>query len=63
MIATYTPILEAWNNVIAHLDVIIAFAHVAVNAPEAYVKPTVLEKGSTIPRSLLPCAVFKLTLS
>ncbi|KAI0797257.1 DNA mismatch repair protein [Irpex lacteus] len=44
--ATYAPVLEAWNNVIAHLDVIIAFAHVAVNAPEAYVKPTVLEKGS-----------------
>ncbi|KAI0689572.1 muts domain V-domain-containing protein [Cytidiella melzeri] len=44
--ATYTPVLEAWNGVIAHLDVIISFAHVAVNAPETYVKPTVLEKGS-----------------
>ncbi|KAI0765364.1 DNA mismatch repair protein [Fomes fomentarius] len=44
--STYTPVLEAWNNVIAHLDVIISFAHVAVNAPETYVKPEVLEKGS-----------------
>ncbi|OCH84761.1 hypothetical protein OBBRIDRAFT_839474 [Obba rivulosa] len=44
--STYTPVLEAWNNVIAHLDVIVSFAHVAVNAPEAYVKPTLLEKGS-----------------
>lgn len=45
-LATYTPVLESWNGVIAHLDVIIAFAHVAVNAPEAYVKPTVMEKGA-----------------
>ncbi|EMD34794.1 hypothetical protein CERSUDRAFT_125339 [Gelatoporia subvermispora B] len=44
--STYTPVLEAWNGVIAHLDVIISLAHVAVNAPEAYVKPTLLEKGS-----------------
>ncbi|KAI0342296.1 DNA mismatch repair protein [Trametopsis cervina] len=44
--ATYAPVLESWNVVIAHLDVIISFAHVSVNAPEAYVKPTVLEKGS-----------------
>ncbi|OJT02824.1 DNA mismatch repair protein msh-2 [Trametes pubescens] len=44
--STYTPILEAWNNVIAYLDVVISLAHVAVNAPEAYVKPEILEKGS-----------------
>ncbi|OSD08187.1 DNA mismatch repair protein [Trametes coccinea BRFM310] len=44
--STYTPILEAWNNVIAHLDVIISLAHVAVNAPESYVKPEILERGS-----------------
>ncbi|KAH9941212.1 DNA mismatch repair protein [Epithele typhae] len=44
--STYTPVLEAWNNVIAHLDVIVSFAHVAVNAPETYVKPEILEKGS-----------------
>ncbi|EKM56548.1 uncharacterized protein PHACADRAFT_207767 [Phanerochaete carnosa HHB-10118-sp] len=44
--ATYTPILEQWNGVIAHLDVIISFAHVAVNAPEPYTKPEVLERGT-----------------
>ncbi|KAJ3492212.1 hypothetical protein NLI96_g140 [Meripilus lineatus] len=44
--STYTPVLEEWNGILAHLDVIISFAHVAVNAPEPYVKPTVLEKGS-----------------
>ncbi len=37
--------LEALNNVIAHLDVIISLAHVAVNAPESYVKPEILERG------------------
>lgn len=44
--ATYTPVLESLDNVIAHLDVILSLAHVSVNAPEAYVKPKVLEKGS-----------------
>ena len=37
--------LEACNGVIAHLDVIISMAHVAVNAPESYVKPEILEMG------------------
>ncbi|KAI0827097.1 DNA mismatch repair protein [Trametes gibbosa] len=44
--STYTPVLEAWNNVLAHLDVIVSLAHVAVNAPETYVRPVILEKGS-----------------
>ncbi|TFK49468.1 DNA mismatch repair protein [Heliocybe sulcata] len=44
--STYTPVLEAFDHVVAHLDLILSLAHVAVNAPEAYVRPTVLEKGS-----------------
>ncbi|CCL99791.1 uncharacterized protein FIBRA_01813 [Fibroporia radiculosa] len=44
--STYTPVLESWNTVLAHLDVIVSFSHVAVNAPESYVKPQVLEQGS-----------------
>ncbi|KAH9933894.1 DNA mismatch repair protein [Fomitopsis serialis] len=45
--STYAPVLESWNNVLAHLDVILlSFAHVAVNAPEAYVKPSMQEKGA-----------------
>ncbi|THH15823.1 hypothetical protein EW146_g4722 [Bondarzewia mesenterica] len=44
--STYTPVLEALNGSLAHLDVILSFAQVAVNAPEAYVKPTVIEKGT-----------------
>ncbi|THH29236.1 hypothetical protein EUX98_g4951 [Antrodiella citrinella] len=45
--STYIPVFEEWNGLLAHLDVIVAFAHVAVNAPEAYVKPTVLEKDQS----------------
>ncbi|KAG8902921.1 MutS-like protein [Tulasnella sp. 403] len=44
--ATYIPVLEDLDSIIAHLDVIVSFAHVSANAPEAYVKPTVLEKGT-----------------
>ncbi|KAI6001586.1 DNA mismatch repair protein [Pisolithus orientalis] len=44
--STYTPILESLDHILAHLDVIVSFAHVSVNAPEPYVKPTVLEKGA-----------------
>ncbi|KAG7443335.1 DNA mismatch repair protein [Guyanagaster necrorhizus] len=43
--STYTPILESLDNIIAHLDVILSFAHVSVNAPEPYVKPMVFEMG------------------
>ncbi|TFY67631.1 hypothetical protein EVG20_g3870 [Dentipellis fragilis] len=44
--STYTPVLELLNGVLAHLDVILSFAQVAVNAPEVYVKPTIIEKGT-----------------
>ncbi|KAF8962360.1 DNA mismatch repair protein [Flammula alnicola] len=42
--ATYVPVLETLNNILAHLDVILSFAHVSANAQ--YVKPNVTEKGS-----------------
>ncbi|KAH7916001.1 DNA mismatch repair protein [Hygrophoropsis aurantiaca] len=45
--STYAPVLESLDHVIAHLDVILSFAHVSVNAPESYVKPTVLERGTS----------------
>ncbi|KAG1844486.1 DNA mismatch repair protein [Suillus subluteus] len=45
--STYTPVLENLDHIIAHLDVILSFAHVSVNAPEPYVKPKVLEKGTS----------------
>ncbi|KAJ4481616.1 DNA mismatch repair protein [Lentinula edodes] len=43
--STYTPVLESLNNLLAQLDVILSFAHVSVNAPEAYVKPQILRSG------------------
>ncbi|KAJ7138470.1 muts domain V-domain-containing protein [Mycena crocata] len=44
--STYTPVLELLDTVVAHLDVIISFAHVSVNAPEPYVKPKVTQQGT-----------------
>ncbi|KAJ7221858.1 DNA mismatch repair protein [Mycena haematopus] len=44
--STYTPVLESLDNVVAHLDVILSFAHVSMNAPEPYVKPKVTQRGT-----------------
>ncbi|EJD43340.1 DNA mismatch repair protein [Auricularia subglabra TFB-10046 SS5] len=44
--ASYTEVLLALDDVIATMDVILSFAHVAMTAPTAYVKPTVLEMGT-----------------
>ncbi|KAJ6491405.1 muts domain V-domain-containing protein [Mycena vitilis] len=44
--STYTPVLESLDSVVAHLDVILSFAHVSVNAPEPYVKPKVTQRGT-----------------
>ncbi|KAF8906541.1 DNA mismatch repair protein [Gymnopilus junonius] len=42
---TYAPVLETLNTKLAHLDVILSFAHVSVNGQ--YVKPLVEEIGSS----------------
>ncbi|KXN81698.1 DNA mismatch repair protein msh-2 [Leucoagaricus sp. SymC.cos] len=44
--STYAPVLETLDGIIAHLDVILSFAHVSINAPIPYVKPTLFEKGT-----------------
>ncbi|WVQ63233.1 uncharacterized protein L199_001384 [Kwoniella botswanensis] len=44
--ASYTPILEILDNLIAAIDVTISFAHVSANAPIPYVKPILTEKGT-----------------
>lgn len=43
--ASYTPVLQQLGSVLGHLDVIVSFAHVSVNAPTPYVKPTMHERG------------------
>ncbi|KAH8826795.1 muts domain V-domain-containing protein [Flagelloscypha sp. PMI_526] len=44
--ATYTTVLESLDDVVAHLDVILSFAHVSVNAPEPYIRPKILDRGA-----------------
>ncbi|QDS71889.1 MutS-like protein [Venturia effusa] len=44
--ASYSPVLEKLGTILAHLDVIVSFAHVAVHAPTAYIRPTVHARGS-----------------
>nr|XP_018259687.1 DNA mismatch repair protein MSH2 [Kwoniella dejecticola CBS 10117]OBR81845.1 DNA mismatch repair protein MSH2 [Kwoniella dejecticola CBS 10117] len=44
--ASYTPILEILDNLIAAVDSQYSFAHVSANAPIPYVKPTLTEKGT-----------------
>ncbi|KAA8897067.1 muts domain V-domain-containing protein [Sphaerosporella brunnea] len=42
---SYCPVLEELASVIAHLDVIVSFAHVSVHAPTAYVRPKMHPRG------------------
>ena len=44
--SSYCPPLEKLNVVLAHLDVIVSFAHVSDNAPTPYVKPEMSDKGT-----------------
>ncbi|GMK54432.1 hypothetical protein CspeluHIS016_0110180 [Cutaneotrichosporon spelunceum] len=43
--ASYTPVLELLDNLIAAIDVAVSFAHVSSNAPVPYVKPAMKERG------------------
>ncbi|KAL2919102.1 MSH2 protein [Polyrhizophydium stewartii] len=42
---SYFPVLELLNQLIAHIDVIVSFAHVAVHAPIQYVRPKMAPMG------------------
>jgi DNA mismatch repair protein MSH2 len=44
--SSYTPVLEKLAAVLAHLDVIVAFAHVSVHAPTSYTRPKMHPRGT-----------------
>lgn len=43
--ASYCPVLEKLAGVLAHLDVIVSFAHCSVHAPTSYVRPKIHPRG------------------
>ncbi len=43
--SSYCPVLEKLANVLAHLDVILSFAHVSVHAPTSYTRPKMHPRG------------------
>ncbi|KAF3763815.1 hypothetical protein M406DRAFT_51176 [Cryphonectria parasitica EP155] len=43
--ASYCPVLEQLAGVLAHLDVIVSFAHCSAHAPISYVRPTIHPRG------------------
>lgn len=44
--ASYIPVFEALAGTLAHLDVIVSFAHVSMHAPTPYVRPTMHPRGT-----------------
>ncbi|KAI9247066.1 muts domain V-domain-containing protein [Sporodiniella umbellata] len=45
IMATYCPPMESLGSVLAHMDVLISFAHASVIAPIKYVRPTISPLG------------------
>lgn len=44
--SSYVPVVEKLAAVLAHLDVIVAFAHVSVHAPTSYTRPKMHPRGT-----------------
>ena len=44
--ASYCPVIEKLAGVLAHMDVIVSFAHCAVHAPIAYTRPKMHPRGT-----------------
>lgn len=44
--SSYCPVLEQLAGVLAHLDVIVSFAHASVHAPSGYVRPKMHPRGT-----------------
>lgn len=43
--ASYCPVIEQLAGILAHLDVIVSFAHCSVHAPMSYVRPKMHPRG------------------
>lgn len=43
--ASYCPVIEQLAGVLAHMDVIVSFAHCSVHAPTSYVRPKIHPRG------------------
>jgi DNA mismatch repair protein MSH2 len=43
--ASYCPVIEQLAGILAHLDVIVSFAHCSVHAPTSYVRPKMHPRG------------------
>ncbi|RKF76695.1 DNA mismatch repair protein msh-2 [Golovinomyces cichoracearum] len=44
--ASYCPVIELLAGVLAHMDVIISFAHCSVHAPISYIRPKIHTRGT-----------------
>ncbi|KAK0905569.1 MSH2 protein [Friedmanniomyces endolithicus] len=44
--ASYSSVIEKLAGILAHLDVIVSFAHVSVHAPTSYVRPKIHARGT-----------------
>ncbi|KAL8909214.1 MAG: hypothetical protein Q9207_000388 [Kuettlingeria erythrocarpa] len=44
--SSYCPVLESLAGTLAHLDVIVSFAHVSVHAPTSYTRPLIHPRGT-----------------
>ncbi|KAI8873772.1 DNA mismatch repair protein MSH2 [Ramicandelaber brevisporus] len=47
VVASYHPIMEHLNSIIAKLDVLLSFAHVSVHAPTPYVRPNIIKPAES----------------
>ena len=45
IVASYVPVIEELNSLLAEVDVLLSFAHVSVNAPTPYVRPEITAAG------------------
>jgi DNA mismatch repair protein MSH2 len=43
--ASYCPVIELLAGVLAHMDVIVSFAHASVHAPTSYIRPKMHPRG------------------